>query len=325
MTVPVLPTTTVEGATGVRAFLDWLAAGAEAKAVVRERVAATVASHAERLARAAGVDPAGPDRPYLDTGERRAVTTEVTAAILRAMDLPGLERQAVSATRARARARGTGPMGLLTSAVYRLSGRQARAADPDAFLMRWRDRGSLAPAIEALRLALTRPLAAAAPAVRPALAATVEPAALQRGLEGAVDRAVARHDRTIPDSRVWPIIGVLQTLATAAIVLSVAWTILWVLTRIPVDSAQLPVLGAVPMPFVAVVGSLLVGYVLARTVGIHAGWVGRRWAGRLRREVTDAVGREVAEHGLAPLDRLEIARHRLWESARDAVALRRSG
>jgi hypothetical protein len=210
-------------------------------------------------------------------------------------------------------------MGVITSLVYRFSGREAKVADPDGFLMRWRDRGSLAPAVEALRQALGEPLRTAAPAIRPALAATVEPARLQHGLEGAVDRAIAGHDRTVPSSRLWPVIGFLQTIATVLIALSVAWVILWVLTRPPVDSVDLPVVGVVPMPFVAVVVSLLVGYLLARVVGLHAGWIGRRWAGRLRREIAASVEREIAERGFEPLDRLEAARHALWASVRALV------
>ncbi len=323
--VPVLATAATNGEAGLREFTDWLAAGVEAKAIVRARLTATVSSAGADLARTAGIDPSGPDRPFFEPGARATATAAVSAAVLRALDLPGLERQAVAATRARARARGTGPMGALTSFVYRLSGRQARVADPDGFLMRWRDHGSLAPAVEALRLALTEPLRSAAPAIRPALAATVEPARLQRGLEGAVDRAVTGRDRTVPSSRAWPAIGFLQTLATVAIALSVAWTILWVLARPPVESVDVPILGPVPMPFVAVVVSLLIGYLLARVVGTHAGWVGRRWAGRLRRDVTTAVEREIADHGLEPLDRLEAARHDLWSTTRDLLAVARRG
>jgi hypothetical protein len=129
-----------------------------------------------------------------------------------------------------------------------------------------------------------------------------------------------RRDKSIPSSRIWPVIGFLQSLATAAIAVSVAWTILWVLLRTPVDSADLPILGRVPMPFVALVASLLGGYLLARLLGLHAGWVGRRWAARLRREISTAVEREVAEHGLEPLDRLEAARLGLREAARYVVA-----
>jgi hypothetical protein len=51
--------------------------------------------------------------------------------------------------------------------------------------------------------------------------------------------------------------------------------------------------------------------VLARVLGLHAGWVGRRWARRVRERVTTAVRDEVTGRGLAPLDALEDARRRL--------------
>ena len=93
--------------------------------------------------------------------------------------------------------------------------------------------------------------------------------------------------------------------------------IVWLLARPAVDSADLPVIGRVPMPLVALAASLLVGYLLARFLGLHAGWIGRRWAARLRREVASEVEREMAEHGLKPLDRLETARRVLLEATRD--------
>lgn len=323
--VPVIAVSATGGPDGIREFSEWLAQGVESKMVVRSRVAATIAAHAQGLARDAGIDPAARVEPFLDLAARRTATEAVTATVLRAIDLPALERQAVAATRAQARRRGTGPIGRLTSLIYRLSGREAQAADPDGFLVRWRDRGPMTPAVESLRLALAEPRRAAAPLVRPALAATVEPTRLRPNLEAAVDRAVARRDRTVPSSRLWTAIGFLQTLATAAIAFSVAWTILWVIARPPVDSANLPVLGLVPMPLVALVASLLVGYLLARSLGLHAGWVGRRWAGRLRGEIATAVEREVADHGLEPLDRLEAARRALWEATRDLTSARDGG
>ena len=79
-----------------------------------------------RLAREAGIDPRGPSTPFLDARARTAAIDGATAAVLRAVDLPGLERQAEAATRARARARGTGPMGRVTSLLYRASGRETQ-------------------------------------------------------------------------------------------------------------------------------------------------------------------------------------------------------
>ena len=317
--VPILAVSATGGPDGIREFSEWLAQGVESKAVVRARVAATIAAHARGMARNAGIDAAAPVEPFLNLAARRTATDAVTAAVLRAIDLPALQRQAVAATRAQARRRGTGPIGSVTSLIYRLSGREAQVADPDGFLIRWRERGPLTPAVESLRLALVEPLRSAAPGVRPVLAAAVEPIQLRRNLEAAVDRAVARHDRTQPSSRVWTGIGFLQTVATAAIVLSVAWTIVWLIARPVVDSANLPVVGRVPMPLVALVASLLVGYLLARSLGVHAGWVGRRWAARLRSNIATEVAREVAVHGLEPLDRLETARRVLWAASRDVI------
>jgi hypothetical protein len=120
----------------------------------------------------------------------------------------------------------------------------------------------------------------------------------------------------VPSSRVWPLIGLLQTVATWAIGLSVAWIIVWILARPPVSSIEVPVLGLIPIPFAALVVALATGYALARILGLHAGWVGRRWAARLRRDVTAAVHREVTDRALQPLDLLEAARQELWSAAR---------
>ena len=314
--VPVVLTAAAPGADGVAdldAFRAWLLDGMAAKAVIRARISATVVDLARQLAAEAGIDPRQPAAPFLDRTARGNATSAVTASVLQAVDLAGLQRQAEAATRARARARGTGPIGHVTALVYRLSGRQTHAADPDGYLMRWRERGSLAPAVESLRQTLSGPIRAASPAVRPALARTLEPAPLRRGLERAVDRAIAGVGALeAPTSRWWSLIGFLQTMATIGLALSAAWVVLWILARPPVDSARLPIIGAVPMPFVVLVAFVAVGYLLARLLGLHAGYVARRWAGGVRRRLATAVETEVGQRGLAPLDALEDARSRLW-------------
>jgi hypothetical protein len=299
---------------------SWLADGVAAKAVVRARVAATVTELARSLARGAGIDLTVASTPYLDERQRASAIDGAANAALRAIDLPGLERQAVAATRARARARGAGPMGRLTSLVYRLSGRQMHVADPEGFLRRWRERAPLTAAVESLRVALARPLADAPPAVRPRLAAALEPNELQRDLERAVDRALSGIDAfEAPTSRWWSLLGILQTLATAGIAIAAAWLVVWLLAKPPVDSVQVPVVGLVPMPFALLVVTVVAGYLLARILGLHAGWLGRRWARRVRDRVTTSVQRAITEQGLAPLDRLEDARRRLWHAVSSIV------
>jgi hypothetical protein len=291
----------------------WLAEGVAAKRIIRGRVAATVVDLGRRLAAEAGIDPHTAPTPIMPLPARSAAIEAATTGVLRALDLGGLERQAEAATRARARARGTGPMGHVTSLIYRLSGRETRVADPDGYLIRWRERGSLAPAVESLRGGLALPIRDASPAVRPALARTLEPAPLRQGLERAVDRALAGvGSLEAPTSRWWSVIGLLQTVATVALVIAAAWVVLWVVARPPVSSADLPIVGSVPMPFVVLLVTMLIGYLLARLLGLHAGHVGRRWARGVRDRVAAAVGTEVQERGLAPLDALEDARRRLW-------------
>ena len=313
-----LTSTRTSDGSGIEPLREWLSAAVESKRVVRAHVATAVSAAVAALARAAGIDPTARAKPLLDGAARRTTSDRVTTELLGVIDLPVAERQAVAATRARARARGAGPLGGITSRIYRWSGRQGRVADPGAYLGRWRERGSLASALDVLRVAVDAPLREVPPATRAVLAKSVEPASLGTSLARALDRAIAARASTVPSSRIWTLIGVLQTLATLAIVFSAVWVGLWIFVRFPVDSITVPVLGQLPMPFVALVTSLLAGYLIARALGAHAGWLGRRWARILGREVREQVGREVELSAFAALDRLEAARRALWNAARGA-------
>jgi 50S ribosome-binding GTPase len=307
-----------EGHLGIEQVREWLAGAVEAKRVVRARLVTTIAAAVSALAQAAGIDPTMRAKPFVDGAARREAIDRVAAELLRVIDLPAAERQAVAATRARARARGAGPLGAITSRIYRWSGRQARVADPAAFLARWRERGSLAPALELLRTAVSAPLKDTPPATRATLATSVEPVALAADLGRSIDRAIAARASAVPSSRVWTLIGLLQTFAMLALVFAGVWVALWVFVKFPVDSVAVPVLGQLPIPFLALVAALLAGYLIARLLGIHAGWVGRRWARRLANEVRAGVAREAETSAFAGLDRLETARRALWTSARGA-------
>jgi hypothetical protein len=319
---PALPPAVVlssahDGARGLEELRRWLEEEVEAKVVVANRLAAGAYTAIERLARQAGVDLEAGARPMLSPAARNAAIDEATEAILRLVDLPVLERQAVAATRARARPSGAGPLGWLTAFIYRASGREARVADPVGHLRRWRERGSLVQAVEALRMATTEPLGRVPPAVRPALAASTDAALLTGRLGSAVDRVVGEHaDRRPPFSRVWPLLGLLQTLNVLVMVFAAGWVAFALLAGTRAADAEVPVLGPVPVPWLLLVGSLLVGFLLARLLSLHAGWVGRRWARRLRGEVREAVGQSVAVDAYAALDRLESARRALWIALR---------
>ena len=313
--VAVLLSSTVDGH-GTDDLRAWLAAGVDAKAVIRGRISATLLAGVRDVARAGGVDPNRPTTPFLAAAERADGIRRATAAVLRAVDLDGLRAQAVAATRATARSRGTGPLGRVTSFLYRASGRATAVADPNRFLLRWRDRGAIGPAVDAIREAVSASIVAASPAVRPVLAGAVEPTEIRRGLERALDRAIGGVGRLEPPtSRWWSVVGLLQTLATVGIALSAAWVVVWILARPVTGSITVPIVGPVPSPFVSVVAFTLAGYVLARVLGAHAGWMGSRWANVIRRRVATAVDTEIRERALGPLDRLEDARRRLATAA----------
>jgi hypothetical protein len=280
------------------------------------RLVASIRAAILELARAGGIEPGESVPPLLsaDTGSR--ALDDATAALLRIVDLPTLERHAVAATRARARARGAGPLGGITSLLYRWSGRQARMADPIAFLARWRDRGGLAVAVEPLRAAYAEALRAAPPGRRQLLARGVAADRVERELGRAVDQAVARRGDEVPSSRVWPIVGLAQTLTSMALIVTAIWVALWVVVKFPVDMVSLPGVGQVPAPFVVLIAVLALGYLFARVLGLHAGWVGRRWARRLARDVRASVGREVATIAFGAVAAIEIERRSLSAAAR---------
>ncbi len=316
----VLVTSAVEGEAGVAALRAWLAEAVEAKAVVAARVTASARVALSELAGAAGLSGQGREVALLvpEAGQARAIS-DAMEETLRVVDLPGAERQAVAATRARARRRGTGPIGILTSAIYRFSGRQRQTADPAEYLRGWRRRGGLARASEPIRREIAEALSGVPPALRSRYAAAGEATDLETRIGVALDRVIARNSEIeAPSSRVWPVVGLLQSANTVLLVVAVAWIVLWVIARPEVANYVIPVLGPVPAPMVLLGLGLVVGYLLARVLSLHAGFLGRRWARRLRRELRQAVGEVIETEAFAPLAHIEAARTRLgaaWQRA----------
>jgi hypothetical protein len=311
--------------TGLGELRAWIGEGIEAKRVVRARLARSAAAAATDLAASAGLtrDPRSDEfvgSPLIEPAARRAALDRTTAEVLRTVDLPGLERQAVAATRARARARGTGPVGLVLGLLHRASGREARTADPSGFLMRWRERATLIRAVDALRRGIGEAIAAAPPSLRSTLAAEADATAVEHQLGEAIDAAVSRRAAVVPSSRLWPLLGALQTVASIAIIVAIAWLAILVLFRPPVDTVALPVLGPVPMPLAILGAALLAGWLLAWVLATHAGWVAKRWARALGADVRAALEATVTSTAFAGVDRLDAARSGLAAAATSALA-----
>ena len=316
--VDVAVTRARDGAPGVAEMRQWLESGVEAKRIVTAQTGASAHAAARGLARTAGVAE-GHVQPLVDPARRERATNDVARGALAVIDIRGLERQAVAATRLAARPRGAGPLGHLTSLIYRLSGRARVAADPAGYLRRWRSRGSLAPALEPLRDLLATALPSVPAALRGKVAELSTPETMERRLADAIDRTLDAEARDFhpPTSALWSVIGFAQYLVTGLLIFAALWfASLFVLQQPATGSIVLPVIGPVPAPVVLLAGALLAGYLLAMALRIHAGWLGRRWARRVGALITREVTTRVREAVLLPLEQLDAAREQLARAIR---------
>jgi len=307
-----------DGADGVAEVRRWLESGVEAKRIVTAQIGASAGAAARELARSAGV-PEGDVRPLVDPARRERATSDVARGALAIIDIRGLERQAVAATRLAARPRGAGPFGQLTSLIYRLSGRARVAADPAGYLRRWRSRAALAPALEPLRDLLATALPSVPPALRGRVAELSTPETMERRLADTIDRTLDAEARDFrpPTSAFWSVIGFGQYVVTGVLIFAALWfASLFVLQQPATGSIVVPVIGPVPAPVVLLAGALLAGYLLAMALRIHAGWLGRRWARHIGALITTEVTTRVREKVLLPLEQLDASREQLARAVR---------
>ena len=318
--IDVVVTRAREGAGGVAKLREWLESAVEAKRVVAARVAAEAREAVRDLAVDAGVVD-GSVPPVVESSRREQALSSVARGTLALIDIASLERQAVAATRFAARRRGAGPLRHLTSAIYRLTGRARVSADPAGFLTRWQLRGSLAPAVEPLRELVTSTLPSVPAPLRRRLAALTAPAAMEDRLAESIDRSFAVEATSFlaPTSALWSVIGAAQYAVTAFLIFSVLWfASLFVIHDAPVSAISVPFLGFVPTPVALLASTLLAGYVLAKLLQLHAGWLGRRWAKRVGMRVTSELRRRIADDLLVPLDEFDAARWALEKALRAA-------
>ena len=307
-----------DGAAGVAEFRRWLATEVDAKRVIAGRLGASAQDAGREVARQAAVGD-GAVAPLVDVARRERAMNDVARATLAVIDIRGLERQAVAATRLAARPRGAGPLGHLTSAIYRLTGRARASADPAGYLRRWRTRGALAPAIEPLRELLQSALPTVPAALRARVAELSTPTIVEQRLSDAVDRTVAieASEFRVPTSWVWSLIGLGQWLVTAVLIFAAIWFgSLFLIQQQTTGSFELPILGPVPSPVVLLAGALLIGYILALALRTHAGWLGRRWARKIGTLITRDVNTRAREAILLPLDELDGSREQLGGAIR---------
>jgi hypothetical protein len=325
--VEIVMTRARDGAAGIADLRAWLDSGAEAKRVTASRIAASSAAAVRDLGSAAGVSADG-TRPLIERARRERALGSVAQGALAVVDIPGLERQAVSATRLAARPRGAGPFGHLTSAIYRLTGRARASADPAGYLRRWQTRGSLAPAVEPLRELVAATLPTVPAALRGPVSAMSTPTTIERRLSDTIDRAVTAEaaDFRVPTSAFWSVIGLLQYAVTAVLIFCAIWFgSLFLIKDVQVSTVSVPYIGLVPMPVALLAGALLAGFILAQILRIHAGWLGRRWARRIGGRLTKQIRERVTDDLLLPIDRFDAARVALAGAVRASADCDRAG
>ena len=290
---------------------QWILDGVEAKRVIAKRIAAELYEASIDLAARAGV--LADAKPLITAEQRARVLGDVTREAAAIIDLVGLERQAVAATRLAARPRGAGPFGLVTTFLYRATGRDRVVADPEGYLRRWRERGTLARAAEPVRILVDDILPRVPSAARGAIASLIDADALRARLTAAIDAAVATRtaDVRAPTSFVWSVIGALQYIVTACLVFTGLWIAAVFFLHAPFASVEVPVLGPIPIPLIVLATVLLAGYLLARLLGAHAGVLGRRWARRLRGDLTRELETRLRDVLFARLDTIDVARARI--------------
>jgi len=168
---------------------------------------------------------------------------------------------------------------------------------------------------------LRRAATAAPPALRAVVMGLARPDRLEERLTEAIDGAVAQgtaDHASPPRSFLWPLVGVLQTLVTVAFMAGLLWYLtLYLAGRAQADLPDLPTVGDVPVPLLLVIGSLLVGWLLARLLSASARRAGRRWADRLTGNLTTTVAAEVDAAIAEPLSELEAARSELLVALSD--------
>ena len=199
----------------------------------------------------------------------------------------------------------------------------ARSIDPVAYARAWRGRSTLSRTVNPVHDLLRRAATAAPPALRAEVMGLARPDRLEERLTEAIDGAVAQgtaDHASPPRSFLWPLIGVLQTLVTVAFVAGLLWYLtLYLAGRAQADLPDLPTVWDVPVPLLLVIGSLLVGWLLARLLSASARRAGRRWADRLTGDLATTVAAEVDAAIAEPLSELEAARSELLVACRTSL------
>ncbi len=304
---------------GIAALRDDLSKAADAKAIVAAKLAADAAAEIDRIARTAGLDPATPYRPLLSDQDRTSAIKQAVVGAVTVVDIPGVARQVEAAILHNARRQGGSLLARVVTLLSMFTGRKKRKADPAAYLLDWRQRGTLGHVLNPVRAALVRAAAALPPSGRPAILTALGAESAEAEVTRALDKSTraSASDLKLKGSWFWPVVGLFQMAAGAVLLFAIAWylTIIFGPGGLLVGTVDLPFLGPVPMPLVLITGSLGLSLLLGFLLSLHARWIGRRLGRKVAISVGTAVEEAVSSAGFAGLDQVEDARRRIAQAA----------
>jgi GTP-binding protein EngB required for normal cell division len=288
---------------------------AEGKAIVAAKLATDADAEIDGIARAAGLEPGRPHSPLLPAEERDVAIAAAVKGAMSLVDPPGVSRQMEEAVLHRARRQGGSLLARILTVLSMVTGRKRRKADPGAYLLDWRRRGTLGHILNPVRSALVEAARAVPAATRPAVLNTLGVDNAETEVTRALDRSTRQlaGELTVPRSILWPLIGFVQLLSGAVLLFAIAWYLIVIFGPggLPVATIDVPYLGPVPTPLLLITGSLALSLFLGFVLTVHARWIGRRAGHEVATRVGEAVSQSITTVGFAGLDAVEATRRQL--------------
>ena len=156
----------------------------------------------------------------------------------------------------------------------------------------------------------------------PRWAQAVSDAATPPGTElaDALDQAIVGTSLRMRAPLWWRVFGVLQLVLAVAAVAGLLWLgVLFVLGWFQLPQPDTPKWGALPIPFLLLVGGLLLGVLLALLARVLARTGARRRGARVRKRLLDSIGTVARERIVGPV-RVVLERHRATRQALDRAS-----
>ncbi|MGH8957115.1 MAG: GTPase, partial [Acidimicrobiia bacterium] len=144
---------------GIGALRDDLGGAADRKAALAQKLATDASLALGDVAARAGVNADAPPQPLVEPKSRARANRAAVEGALAVVDPTGIGRQVRAAVLNKARRQGGSLLVRVLALLSSLTGTRRRTADPEAYLMNWRQRGSLGHVLNPIRRVVVDALA----------------------------------------------------------------------------------------------------------------------------------------------------------------------